>query len=237
MWREYVKTLPGWQERRYENYLPVTLDVTAFWRPALKNCPSKHYHPAANRALPAVIFGIAGEVCEINGQRIALPRAFERVHPKDPSETRLWDEILKNAKKRLKADEIAVIDAGLKISDLQAAEIVHYVICLVHEFNQRDVNRRKRRVVEARFPVLRTLDEFDFNALPSLNRNQVLDLVRGEYILRKENIALIGVIGTGKTHIAISLGLAACEQGSRVRFFTAAGLINELLEAEKKHTA
>jgi hypothetical protein len=111
--------------------------VTAFWRPALKNCPSKHYHPAANRALPAVVFGIVGEVCEINGQRIALPRAFERVHPKDPSETRLWEETLKNAKKQLCADEIAVVDAGLKISDLQAAEIVHYVIRLATNFTAR----------------------------------------------------------------------------------------------------
>lgn len=58
LWREHVKALPGWQERRYEGYLPVTVDVTAYWRPALKNCPSQHYHPAAKRALPAVIFGI-----------------------------------------------------------------------------------------------------------------------------------------------------------------------------------
>ncbi len=58
LWREQVRRTSGWQERRYEGYRPVTVDVTAFWRPALKNCPSKHYHPAANRALPAVIFGI-----------------------------------------------------------------------------------------------------------------------------------------------------------------------------------
>jgi len=96
LWREHVKALPGWQERRYEGYLPVTVDITAYWRPALKNCPSKHYHPAAKRALPAVIFGISGEVGELNGQRIALPRAFERVHPKDTSEKRLWQETLKN---------------------------------------------------------------------------------------------------------------------------------------------
>ena len=96
LWREHIKALPGWQERRYEGYLPVTVDITAYWRPALKNCPSKHYHPAAKRALPAVIFGISGEVGELNGQRIALPRAFERVHPKDTSEKRLWQETLKN---------------------------------------------------------------------------------------------------------------------------------------------
>ena len=106
---------------------------------------------------------------------------------------------------------------------------------LEHEANQRDVNRRKRRVREARFPLLRTLDEFDFAAIPSLNRNKVLDLARGEYIAQRQNVALIGGIGTGKTHIAIALGLAACEQGHRVRFYTAAGLINELLEAQEAH--
>jgi DNA replication protein DnaC len=111
-----------------------------------------------------------------------------------------------------------------------------YLLALLeHELDQRDVNRRKRRVQEARFPVLRTLDEFDFSAIPSLNPGQVLELVRGEYLARKENVALIGAIGTGKTHIAIALGLAACEMGQRVRFFTAAGLINDLLEAQETH--
>lgn len=111
-----------------------------------------------------------------------------------------------------------------------------YLLALLeHELDQRDVNRRKRRILEAHFPVLRTLDEFDFQALPSLNRMQVLDLARNDYVGRKENIALIGAIGTGKTHIASALGLAACEQGYRVRFYTAAALINELLEAQETH--
>lgn len=111
-----------------------------------------------------------------------------------------------------------------------------YLLALLeHELNQRDVNRRKRRVQEARFPVLRTLAEFDFQAIPSLNQAKVLDLARGEYIEPHENVALIGAIGTGKTHLAIALGVAACEQGRRVRFYTAAGLINELLEAQEGH--
>ena len=137
LWREYVKKLSGWQERRYEGYRPIPADITAFWRPALKNCPSKHYHPAANRALPAVIMGIIGEVGEINGQRIALPRAFERVHPKDTSETRLWQEMLKNAKKSLQKDEILVVDAGVKISDLQEAGIERYEVRLATNFTAR----------------------------------------------------------------------------------------------------
>lgn len=111
-----------------------------------------------------------------------------------------------------------------------------YLLALVEqEVNQREINRRKRRVREARFPILRTLDEFDFAAIPSLKRTKVLELARGEYIQRHENVALIGSIGTGKTHIAIALGLAACEQGHRVRFYTAAGLVNELLEAQEAH--
>jgi hypothetical protein len=137
LWREQIQGLAGWQAHRYEGYRPIPVDVTAFWRPALRNCPSKHYHPAANRALPAVIFGIAGEVGELNGQRIALPRAFERVHPKDTSEKGLWQILLKNVQKSLQEDEIAVVDAGVKISTLQTAGITRYVIRLATNFTAR----------------------------------------------------------------------------------------------------
>lgn len=137
VWREQVKQMSGWQEHRHEGYRPIPADVTAFWRPALKICPSKHYHPAANRALPAVIMGITAEVGEINGQRIALPRVFERVHPKDTRETRLWQEMLKSAQKNLRDDEILVVDAGVKISDLQETRIKHYEVRLATNFTAR----------------------------------------------------------------------------------------------------
>ena len=137
IWQAYVMGLEGWQSHCYEGYRPVAVDVTAFWRPKLKNCPSKHYHPAANRALPAVIFGVVGQVGEINGQRIALPCNFERVHPKDPSEKRLWRIILKWVKKMLADDEIAVIDAGVKVRDLQETQIECYVLRLAKNFTAR----------------------------------------------------------------------------------------------------
>jgi hypothetical protein len=137
LWRDQIQSHPDWKPHRYEGYLPVPVDVTAFWRPALKKCPSKHYHPGANRALAAVIFGISGEVGEVNGQRIALPRAFERVHPTDPSEARLWQEMLKKVKKGLQEDEIAVIDAGMKISDLQEAGLERYELRLAVNFTAR----------------------------------------------------------------------------------------------------
>ena len=111
-----------------------------------------------------------------------------------------------------------------------------YLLALLDmEYDRREVNGRKRRVSEAHFPVKHTLDEFDFLAVPSLNQTKALQLAGGEYIKRHENIALIGSIGTGKTHIAISLGMSACQQGYKVRFYTAAGLINELLEASESH--
>jgi DNA replication protein DnaC len=75
------------------------------------------------------------------------------------------------------------------------------------------------------------LDSFDFTALPSLNKALVIELTRGNFVDRRENVILIGSYGTGKTHLATALGIAACYQGKRVRFYTAAGLINELLEA------
>ena len=137
LWRGYVRGLEGWVEHRIEGYLPVTVDVTAFWRPTLKVCPSKHYHPAAQRALPAVIMGLAGEVGEMNGQRLALPRSIERVHPRDGSEARLWADLLRQVHKGLDAMDIVVVDAGMKISDLQAAGMERYVIRLASNFTAR----------------------------------------------------------------------------------------------------
>ena len=134
IWQGHIEGLPGWEEHRYEGYRVVVADVTAFWRPALKNCPSKHYNPVANRALPAVIFGITGVVGEVGGQRVACPRSFERVHRKDPSEKRLWEEVLRHVERKLAKDEILVVDAGVKISDLQAAKIERYVVRLATNF-------------------------------------------------------------------------------------------------------
>lgn len=137
IWRGYVKGVVGWTEHRVEGYLPITVDVTAFWRPTLKTAPSKHYHPAAQRALPAVIMGLAGEVGEINGQRLALPRTIERVHARDGSEGRLWADLLKQVGKGLDDKEIAVVDAGVKISGLQTADIQRYVVRLATNFTAR----------------------------------------------------------------------------------------------------
>jgi DNA replication protein DnaC len=89
----------------------------------------------------------------------------------------------------------------------------------------------ERRIRAARFPTVKSLDSFDFTAMPSLNKALVLELARGEYLARRENIIALGNSGTGKTHLALGLGLAACQKGLSVGFTTAAALVHELMEA------
>ena len=83
----------------------------------------------------------------------------------------------------------------------------------------------------ARFPATKSFDTFDFTAIPGLNKMLALELARCEYIPRRENIIALGNSGTGKTHVALALGLAACQKGFSVAFTTAAALVNQLMEA------
>ena len=101
------------------------------------------------------------------------------------------------------------------------------------EMEMIDRERRlvERRIRQARFPVVKQLESFDFKAIPSLNKMLVLDLARGDYIERRENAILLGPSGVGKTHIALALGLAACQKGLSVRFTTASQLVHEMIEA------
>ena len=137
LWQAQIEGLPDWHVHRHESYRAVAVDVTAFWRPALRKCPSKHYHPAANRALPAVIFGVVGVVGQLGDQRLACPLAFERVHPKDTRESRLWQDLLRWVKRHLAADDVAVMDAGVKLTDVQAAGIERFVLRLATNFTAR----------------------------------------------------------------------------------------------------
>ena len=103
------------------------------------------------------------------------------------------------------------------------------------EVATRSANALKGRIKKAGFPVLNDLDTYDFSLLPSLNKPKILELARGEWIDHRFNCCLIGNAGTGKTHLAIALGLAACRKGRRVRFVTAAGLVTQLEEAQKAY--
>ena len=122
-----------------------------------------------------------------------------------------------------------------KVARQCAAESVDYPRFLLRltelELLDRERRATERRIHQARFPVVKSLDSFEFLALPALNKNLVLELARCEFLSRRENVLLLGNSGTGKTHLALALGLAACQRGHRVRFTTAAALVHELMEA------
>jgi DNA replication protein DnaC len=114
----------------------------------------------------------------------------------------------------------------------EGADHVRYLLRLAElELIEREGRMVERRIRAAHFPTVKSLDSFDFPAIPSLNKALVLDLARGGYIERRENVIALGNSGTGKTHVALGLGLAACQRGMSVGFTTAAALVHELLEA------
>lgn len=99
------------------------------------------------------------------------------------------------------------------------------------ETDARSIRRRERRIKEARFPRIKTLEQFDATATPDIPPATLTTLAQGAWIDRGEPLVLLGDSGTGKSHLLIALGIAACHQGRSVRYVTAAGLVNELVEA------
>ena len=122
-----------------------------------------------------------------------------------------------------------------KVARQCAAEGVDHVRYLLRlaelEMIDREQRLVERRIRAARFPSVKSLDSYDFTALPTLNKTLVLELARCEYLARRENVIALGNAGTGKSHIALGLGLAACQKGLAVGFTTAAALVHELIEA------
>lgn len=122
-----------------------------------------------------------------------------------------------------------------KIAARAASENLDHLAFLLSlcelELVDRERRAAERRLKAAKFTALKTLDDFDFKAQPSVNKPLVLELMKGDYLDARENLLLVGASGTGKTHLAIALGIAACAQGQRVRFFRVTELITQLLEA------
>jgi DNA replication protein DnaC len=112
------------------------------------------------------------------------------------------------------------------------ADYPRYLLRLC-ELERIDRERRmvERRIRMARFPQTKSFDTFDFTAQPSLNKALALELARCDWITKRSNVVALGPSGTGKTHLALALGLAACQKGQSVAFVTAAALVHELMEA------
>jgi DNA replication protein DnaC len=125
-----------------------------------------------------------------------------------------------------------------KLARQCAAEGIDHIGYLLRlaerELLDREGRMVERRIRQARFPAVKSLDSFDFDALPGLNKMMVLELARCAYIERRENVIALGNSGTGKTHVALGLGLAACQKGLPVGFTTASALVHELLEASSE---
>jgi DNA replication protein DnaC len=124
------------------------------------------------------------------------------------------------------AREAAAADEGYERYLLRLTEL---------EVAARASNAVQARIRAAGFPVPKDFDTFDFTAVPHLSKPKVLELARGEWTEQRSNVCLLGSPGTGKTHVATALGLAACRQGKRVRFLTAAALVTQLEEAQKRY--
>lgn len=129
-WQTYVQTAGQWQARRHGGYRVRAVDITAFWRPKLKTCPSKHFHAPSGRALPAIIVGMVAQVGQVGSQRLALPTQLLQVRADDGREAALQFDLLQAVAADLATDEVAVLDAGFKLRELQAAGVPRYVVRL-----------------------------------------------------------------------------------------------------------
>ncbi|HTT27616.1 MAG TPA: IS21-like element helper ATPase IstB [Solirubrobacteraceae bacterium] len=116
----------------------------------------------------------------------------------------------------------------------QQTPIAYLAALLEAEHQERAERRERRRLLDARFPLLKRLEEFRFTDNPKIPQATIAALADGSWINDRDSIVLVGDSGTGKTHLAIGLAVCACQQGRRVRFTTLAGLANELQEAESR---
>jgi DNA replication protein DnaC len=129
----------------------------------------------------------------------------------------------------------AVRAEAVRLAEIAARERQSHLVFLAEilsaEVDERRDRRRARRINEARFPRHKRLSEFDVDLVPGIGAAQLATLAGGAYLDAGEPIVLLGDSGTGKSHVLIGLGIAACEQGRRVRYVTTAALVNELVEA------
>jgi DNA replication protein DnaC len=130
----------------------------------------------------------------------------------------------------------AVAEQCAPLADAAAKQRQTYLryleVLLAAELEERERNTIARRIKDARLPRMKTLEEFDFARNPKVSAQQIHELAKGDYIAKAEPIIFIGDSGTGKTHLLTGLAVAACRQKRRVRFATAAALINEMVEAK-----
>lgn len=149
----------------------------------------------------------------------------------DPKSKVLLDHCLKQLKLATIRREYESVGA-LCAKENHSFETFLLKLC-ERELIERQQRATERRIKSAKFPRHKTIDDFDFSKTEKINASMLRQLQAGDYITKRENVLFIGNSGTGKTHLAISLGLAACHQGLKVQFTTATALVTKLLEARE----
>jgi DNA replication protein DnaC len=141
-------------------------------------------------------------------------------------------QLLANLKALKLSAMIAELERCLRQARESSEDYAEFLLNLTEiEVATRMENGRKRRLRDAKFPLLKPLETFQFEATPDLDTRLIKELAGGRYIKEARNVIFLGRSGTGKTHLATALGMEACRQGVRTRFMTGCGLANELIEA------
>lgn len=128
-WQRYVVSQNQWRARRYEGYRVLSVDITGFWRPKLKGWLGRHYHNLAQKALPAVVFGVMITSGEVDGHRIPLLCRIVRCQP-ETSRPAFRRQLLTQAGEQMSADQVMVVDGEFDIAELQAMQVKRYVVRL-----------------------------------------------------------------------------------------------------------
>jgi hypothetical protein len=136
-WGAHVTGQGEWQAAQYAGYYPKAVDITAYWRPTLKGLKSKHYDAEADKALPAVVFGMVGRVGRVGEQRMAVLTDLIRADLRDSSKTALQSKLLHQVAQHLAEDEMPVLDAGFKLKALFQAGLERFVLRLATNFTAR----------------------------------------------------------------------------------------------------
>ena len=143
-------------------------------------------------------------------------------------------EIVKNRLKNLKMPHsLCELDNVLRDTEKQGGSYLNFLNALLEiEEHGRDVKRIERLIKQAKFPLIKTIDAFDFSKIPKLNKHQILSYCEGNFLSKKENLIFIGNPGTGKTHLSIAIGYQLCQRNKKVLFTTGNALITRMIEAK-----
>jgi hypothetical protein len=187
-WTRVIEREGRWRATEYGGYRPVAADITGFWRPRLKGCPTKHFQAEAGRALPAIVLGLVVRVGGVAGQRLALPVALVRADPADPSPRALLRQLVRTARSHLAEDEVLVCDREFGVALLQEESGPRFLVRLPKNFTARRASPppyRKRGRPPTRGELVRPLPrQRSGRSYPATSPDEVVFWTEGRRTLR-----------------------------------------------------